>query len=68
MILDIVVKEVPKQQQLFMFMDANACTGRRERGGVGCKINKSFGAYDRNAPTTTTQNYCCLLLTTMTSH
>ena len=29
-------------------MDANARTGRREKGGVGSKDNKIIGAYSRN--------------------
>ena len=45
MTLDRAVEEVPRHEQLFMLMDANARTGRREKGGVGSKDNKVFGAY-----------------------
>ena len=46
--LDRAVKNVPRHEQLFVLMDANARTGRREKGGVGSKDNKSLGAYDRD--------------------
>ena len=42
------MKDVPRHEQLFVLMDANACTGRREKGGVGSKDNKSFGAYGQD--------------------
>ena len=42
------MKKVPRYEQLFVLMDANARTGRREKGGVGSKDNKILGAYDRN--------------------
>ena len=45
---DRAVKGVPRHEQLFMLMDANARTGRREKGGVGSKDNKSLGAYGRD--------------------
>ena len=32
------MEEVPKQEQLVKFMDANACTGRRVKGGWGARI------------------------------
>ena len=35
--LDRAVKDVPRHEQLFVLMDANARTGRREKGGVGSK-------------------------------
>ena len=46
--LDRAVKDVPRHEQLFVLMDANARTGRREKGGVGSKDNKSLGAYGRD--------------------
>ena len=49
MTLDKVVEEVPEQEKLLVVMDANACTGRRVKGEVGCKNNITFGSYDRNA-------------------
>ena len=33
---------------MFVLMDANACTGKREKGGVGSKDNKILGAYGRD--------------------
>ena len=42
--LDRAVKEVRRHEQLFVLVDANARIGRREKGGVGSKDNKSFGA------------------------
>ena len=46
--LDRVVEEVPKHEQLFVLMDANARTARREKGQVGSKDSKTLGAYDRD--------------------
>ena len=46
--LDRVVEEVPKHEQLFVWMDANARTGRREKGQVGSKDSKIVGAYGRD--------------------
>ena len=46
--LDRAVKEVPRHEQLFVLMDANARTGRREKGGVGSKDTKIIGAYGRD--------------------
>ena len=46
--LDRVVEEVPKHEQLFLLMDANARTGRREKGQVGSKDSKILGAYGRD--------------------
>ena len=46
--LDRVVEEVPKHEQLFLLMDANARTGRREKGRVGSKDSKILGAYGRD--------------------
>ena len=46
--LDRAVKEVPRHEQMFVLMDANACTGKREKGGVGSKDNNIFGAYGRD--------------------
>ena len=42
------MKEVPRHEQLFVLMDANARTGRSEKGGVGSKDNKILGAYGRD--------------------
>ena len=46
--LDRAVKDVPRHEQLFVFMDANARTGRREKRGVGSKDSKILGAYGRD--------------------
>ena len=42
------MEEVPRHEQLFVFVDANVRTGRREEGGVGSKDNKVLGAYGRD--------------------
>ena len=39
---------VPRYEQLFVLMDANAHTGRREKRQVGSKDNKILGAYARD--------------------
>ena len=46
--LDRVVEEVPKPEQLFVLMDVNARTGRREKGQVGSKDSKTLCAYGRD--------------------
>ena len=46
--LDRAVKDVLTHEQLFVLMDANARTGRREKGGVGSKDSKNLGAYGRD--------------------
>ena len=46
--LNRVMEEVPKHEQLFVLMDANARTGRREKGQVGSKDSKILGAYGRD--------------------
>ena len=46
--LDRAVKDVPRHEQLFVLMDANARPGRREKGGIGSKDNKIPGAYGRD--------------------
>ena len=46
--LDRAVEEVPKHEQLFVLMDANARTGRREKGHVRSKDSKIIGAYDQD--------------------
>ena len=46
--LDRAVEEVPKYGQLFALMDANARTGRREKGQVGSKDSKILGAFGRD--------------------
>ena len=57
--------EVPKHEQLFVLMDANARTDRGEKGGVGSKdLKKSVPTAE--IPSTTTENYCCPSRTTMT--
>ena len=44
------MEEVPKHEQLlFVLMDVNARTGRREKGQVGSKDNKILGAYGRDS-------------------
>ena len=65
MSLDRVVEEVPKHEQLFVLMDANARTGRREKGQVGRKDSK-LPVPTAEIPSTTTENYYCPSLTTMT--
>ena len=47
-ILERAVEQVPKHEQLFVLIDANARTGRREKGEVGSKDGKILGAYSRN--------------------
>ena len=42
------MKEVTKHKQLFVFIDSNVLTGRREKEQVGSKGRKSFGAYGRD--------------------
>ena len=46
--LDKVVEEVSKHEQLFVLMDANARTGRREKGQMGSMDSKILGAYGRD--------------------
>ena len=42
------MEEVHKYEQLFVLMDANARTGRREKGQVGSKDSKFLAAYGRD--------------------
>ena len=56
------MEEVPKYEQLFVLMNANARTGRREKGQVGSKDSKILGAYGRD---TLNDNGELLLLTTV---
>ena len=42
------MEEVPKHEQLFVLMDANARTGRRGKGQAGSKDSKILGAYGRD--------------------
>ena len=42
------MKEVTKHRQLFVLMDVNVRTGRREKEQVGSKNRKIFGAYGRD--------------------
>ena len=46
--LDRGVEGAPRHEQLFVLKDANARTGRRERGQVGSKDSNIFGAYGRD--------------------
>ena len=46
--LDRAGEEVPQHEQLFVLMDANAPTGRREKGQAGSKDSKTLGAYGRD--------------------
>ena len=50
------VKEVPGHEELFVLMDANARTGRREKGQVGSKNNKA-SVPTAEIPSTTTESY-----------
>ena len=43
------MKEVSKHEQLFVSMDANSRTGRREKGQVESKDSKILGAYGRDS-------------------
>ena len=60
------MEKVRRHEQLFVLMDANARTGRRENRGVGCKDNKILGAYGQDTLNDSAENYCCPSLTTMT--
>ena len=42
------MEHVSKHKQLFVLIDANARTGRREKGQVGSKDSKILGAYGRD--------------------
>ena len=42
------MEEVPRHEQPFVLMGANARTGWREKGGVRSKDNKIIGAYGRD--------------------
>ena len=46
--LDKAVKEVPRHEQLFVLMDANARPERRDKGHVGSNDTKIIGAYGRD--------------------
>ena len=63
--LDRAVEEVPRHKQLFVLMNANSRTERREKGGIGSKDDK-ISVPTAEIPLTTTANYCCPSLTTMT--
>ena len=45
------MEEVPKHGQLFVLMDANARTLRKEKGGMENKDNKMIGSYGRDTLT-----------------
>ena len=53
----------PKHEQLFVWMDANARMGRRQKGQVGSKDSKILGAYGRDILTDNGER--CHSLTTM---
>ena len=59
------MKDVPRHEQLFVLMDANARTWRREKGGVGSKDDKIIGAYGRD---TLNDNGELLLLSFANNH
>ena len=42
------VEDVPRHEQLFVLMDANARTGGKENSQVGSKDSKIVGAYGRD--------------------
>ena len=42
------MKDVAEHEQLSVLMNANARTGRREKGGVGSKGNKNLSAHGRD--------------------
>ena len=46
--LDRAVEEAPKHEQLFVSLDTNARTGRREKGQVWSKDTKTHGDYGRD--------------------
>ena len=46
--LERVVKDVPEHEQLFLLMDANAHTGRREGWKLGSEECKFLGAYGQD--------------------
>ena len=46
--LDKAVEGVPRHEQLFVLMDTNTRTGRREKGQVESKDSKILGAYGRD--------------------
>ena len=64
--LDRAVKEVPEHEQLFVLMDANARTGRREKGQVGSTDSKILCVPTAEVSSTPAESYCCASLTTMT--
>ena len=59
------MKEVTKHKQLFVLMEYNVCTGRREKEQVGRRIVK-VSLLTAEIPLTTTESYCCVSLTTTT--
>ena len=42
------MEEVPRNEQLFLLMDANTHTGRREKGQAGSNDSRILGGYGRN--------------------
>ena len=53
------MEEVPRHEQLFVLMDANASTGRRDKRGVRRK-DKKLSVSTTKIVSTTSENYCCL--------
>ena len=62
--LDRALEVIPKQEQLFVLMNINARTGRRDNGQLGSKDNKTLGAYGRD----TLNNYEEPLLSFANNH
>ena len=60
------MEDVPRHEQLFVLMDVNARTGKREKGGVGSKDNKILGACGRDTLNDNRELVRYLSLTTMT--
>ena len=46
--MDRALKEVPRLEQLFVLMDVNVRSGRREKEQVGSKDRNILGAYGRD--------------------
>ena len=64
--LDRAVEGIPKDDQVFVLMDANTRTGRSEKGGWRENITK-LSLPTIEMPSSTTENYSsCPLLATMT--
>ena len=59
------MEEVPKHEELFVLMDANARTGRRKKRGGGSKDSRILVAYGRD---TLNDNGGPLLLSSANNH